>query len=394
MKHLNLSTVGLLSCVAFTSAAQADTPSTLGAALTGGQATVNGRAFYFNRNFDKPGVSDSRALVVGGIAKYETANYANTKLGLAYYGSHSLSFLVDRDDSKGSSLLQSDADDIALLGEAYLDFNVTGHQFKAGRQRLSTPLMNDHDLRMLPSSYEAVVYRNRQLTNSLVEIGHVTRYTGFASSLSKFDKQTADWGQDGLAYLYGETKLGTVALRAQYITPLEGSGVYEDFRYLDATAPLPFGEKTHVAAQLGATNYQLGDTSVMFGLRAGTTVGRFDLSTLYNQINDRAFKTVRSGIMYTDLQQGYGNYDPSWAWGAQASYRVNDDTSVRLAFVNISSDDIKLYKVDDFSETNLDINHKINKSTALRVRYSIKDQDKNSTREDRDDFRIILSVKL
>ncbi len=366
----------------------------LASALAGGKAELNGRLFHFNRSFDRPGVSDSQALALGGIAKYETAQLGNWQLGLAYYGSHSLSFLVDREDSRGSSLLKSDGEDIAMLGELYLDYSPAGHQLRIGRQRLATPLMNDHDLRMLPASYQAVVYRHRPGPDSLLELGHVERYSGFASTLGRFDRQTARWGEAGLGYLYGETRLGPAALRGQYIRGLEGSGQIEEYRYLDARLPLPFVPSGSVTAQAGQTRYPNGPSSTMFGLRADTRLDRFDIAVLYNQIRGQSYRTVQSGILYTDLQQGYANYDPSRAWGAQIAYRFNQAASLRLAHVEVASMDIDRYRVDDFKETNLDFNYRIDKNTSIRLRHSRKDQDRRSTREDRDDFRVILYFKL
>jgi len=391
MRKFALSTGVVLFMYAFMPiTAQAGEAPTLISALVGGKASLNGRLFYFNRDFDAPGVSNIEALAVGGIAKYETARFGDVQFGLAYYGSHSLDLMIDRDRGRGSALLQRDGDDIALLGEAYLDYQPGAHQFRLGRQRLATPLMNDHDLRMLPASYQAAVYRNRHWPGSLIEAGYVERYSGFASALGRFDRHVARWGDAGLAYVYGETKLGAAGVRGQYVTALEDRGQFNGYHYIDANLPLSVGEKSSITAQLGGTDYRQGSSATMFGLRAGTTVGRFDFSALYNQVRGNAYRTVQSGIMYTDLQQGYANYEPSHAFGAQANYRINDAASLRIAYVDVISQDIQRYTVDDFKETNLDFNYRFNKATALRLRYSIKDQDRRSTREDRDDFRVIL----
>ncbi len=54
-------------------------------------------------------------------------------------------------------------------------------------------------------------------------------------------------------------------------------------------------------------------------MKTGTTVGQFDLALMYNRIEGNRFRAVEAGPMYTDWQQGYGNYEPSDAVGVQVN---------------------------------------------------------------------------
>lgn len=364
---------------------------TITEALKSGTTTINTRVFYFNRGFDKPDVKDAEALTAGGIMKYESGSIGNFKVGLGYYGSHSLFNTIDREKAGGTSLLQSNGEDITLLGEAYVDFDTGTNQIKAGRQRLSTPLMNDHDLRMLPSTYEAIVYRNKSIPNTVIETGYVSRYSGFGSKLNKFDSQYLKWGTDGLAYISGKTKLENISLQGQYIETLDDTGIFNNYSYLDTKIPIHIGEKTYLKAQYGGTGYQTGKDSNMFGLKAGTSFGPIDAAIVYNKIENNIYRAVEAGPMYTDWQQGYGNYEPSDAVGLQLIYHPSSKASIKAGYVDVESKDGDSFNLDSYKEFNFDAKYRINKSSKVRLRFSSKKQDQNSNREDRNDFRVIYS---
>ena len=280
------------------------------------------------------------------------------------------------------------------MGEAYIDYDDGINQLKVGRQRLATPLINDHDLRLLPSSYEAAVFRNRSLPKTLLEVGYVTRYSGFSSKLSNFDDQDEKWGADGLAYLYAETTLSDISVKAQYIDALDNSGIFSDYSYADARFPLALGQKSFISVQYGGTGYQSGTSGHMYGVKAGTSIGSWDLAVLYNAITDNSFLAVESGPMYSDWQQGYGNYEPSDAYGVQVSYHPSPGWSLKTGFVDVQADEDDGYLRDIFTETYIDTSYKLNDYSNVRLRYSIKNQASNSTREDRNDFRIIYYISF
>lgn len=360
-------------------------------ALLNGQFSLNTRVYYFDRSFDKPDVEDAEAFTAGGIMKYESVSFHNFKIGIAPYGSFSLFNIVDRDKGGGTSILQPDGDDIAFLGEAYLDFDTGGNQIRIGRQRLATPLMEDHDIRLLPSVYEAAVYRNKSLADTILEAGYVSRYSGLGSKYSDFESPDAKWGEDGLAYIFAKTKLYNVAMRGQFIATLEDSGTYENYGYLDGNLPINVGHGSYIKGQFGVTGYQEGDTARMYGLKTGTTLFELlDIALLYNKIADNMFKVVEAGPMYSDWQQGYSNYEPSDALGGQLIFRPIEGASIKVAYVDVTSEDGDEFNLDSFSETDLDMQYQIIKAAKIRVRYSIKNQYADSDKESRDDFRIIF----
>ncbi len=127
----------------------------------------------------------------------------------------------------------------------------------------------------------------------------------------------------------------------------------------------------------------------MYGLKAGSSFGNVDLALLYNKIEDNPFKAVEAGPMYSDWQQGYGKYEPSDAVGMQMIYHPVSKASIKLGYVDVESKKGDSFNDDTFTEFNLDAKYKLSKASKIRIRYSKKNQDPSSNREDRDDFRII-----
>ncbi len=396
MKKILLSAIAVIAMTQSASAADS-----LGEALQNGKYSTSMRVFYFNRGFDAPSTADNAvALTAGGIVKYVSDDFKGLKVGLAYYGSHRLGGIYSRAEGSGTSILGRSGEDLNFLGEAYLEFNYNNTMIKVGRQQLSTPLIQNHDLRILPSVYEAAIIRNKDIANTMLEAGYIQSYTGFTSKDNTFNDYNTKWGESGLAYLsFKNSTIENLSIRGQYVIALAdedkaGNTVsVEDYRYLDAKYALKgIGNKTYIKAQYGGNAYADGDTSTLFGVKTGTTVGMFDLALLYDKISDNSFKAVESGPMYTDWQQGYGNYEASTAFGGQIVAHPMADLSLKVGYVDVSADEGNAR--DDFSEMNIDAKYKLDDNSKVRVRYSLKDQTDSSTREDRDDFRIIYYLNF
>ena len=382
---------------------------TLGEALKNGNYSTKARVFFFDRSFDKAGKDDAQALTAGGIMKYESGSFHGLKAGFAYYGSHRLGGLYSRDEGKGTSILGRAGEDLSFLGEAYLEYclcetGLTNTTIKIGRQQLATPLIQNHDLRILPSVYEAAILQNKDIVDTDIELGYIQAYSGFTSKDNKFKDQNAKWGEDGLAYVsVKNSSIDNLSIRAQYVQAVSdksdaGADIkVTDYKYVDAKYALPFGTKSYIKAQFGANTYQNADDSLLYGVKAGTTFGMFDVAVLHDTVADNAFKAVESGPMYSDWQQGYGPYEPSTAFGGQIIAHPMAGLSFKVGYVMVEADeDYRADKTftDDFTEMNIDAKYALTDYSKIRVRYSIKDQSDESDREDRDDFRVIYYLNF
>ncbi len=366
-------------------------------ALLNSKTSLDLRAFYFDRNFDKAGATDALAFTVGGIAKLETASFNGLQVGLAYYGNF-LPGLTDRDKATGTSLLgKVGNDDIAFWGELYGKYAFGSSSIQLGRQRLATPLANDRELRLLPTTYRAGVIRSQALASTHLEAGLITGSSEFSSTANGISDSAALWGKDGLAYVYVEnSSLPKLKTRWQYAWALDQANIKVlDYRYIDARWSLT--PDTSVEGQWAENRYQGAPASQVRGL---TVVSKFqyaDLGVVFNQIMHNAFRAINAGPLYTDWQQGYANYEPSQAWGAYVVLKPRSDLSLRLGAVKVGAREYSTR--DDYIENMLDANYTFNQAHRLRLRYSIKNQTDraytaNPTYPDRTDLRLIYSYSF
>lgn len=366
-------------------------------ALLNSKTSLDLRAFYFDRNFDKAGATDALAFTVGGIAKLETASFNGLQVGLAYYGNF-LPGLTDRDKANGTSLLgKVGNDDIAFWGERYAKYAFGKNSIQLGRQRLATPLANDRELRLLPTTYRAGVVRSQELDETLLEAGVITGSSEFSSTANGISDSAALWGKDGLGYVYVENaSLPKLKTRWQYAWALDQANIKVlDYRYIDARWSLT--PDTSIEGQWAENRYEGAPASQVHGL---TVVSKFryaDLGVVYNRIMHNAFRAINAGPLYTDWQQGYANYEPSQAWGAYVVLKPSADLAVRLGAVKVNAQEYSTR--DDYIESMLDANYTFNQAHRLRLRYSIKNQSDrayaaNPTYPDRTDLRLIYSYSF
>ncbi len=371
--------------------------SDLANALFASKTSLDLKAFYFDRNFDKVGAADALAFTVGGIAKLETGSFNGLQVGAAYYGNF-LTGLTERQKATGTSLLASQGnEDIGFWGEAYAKYSFGKNSLQLGRQRLSTPLANDRELRLLPTVYRAGVIRSQEVTDTHLEAGVITGSSEFSSTANGISDSSSLWGKDGLAYVYVEnSSIPDVKTRWQYARALDQLGIKVlDYRYVDARWSLT--QDTYVEAQLAENRYQSASAAHMHGLTAVSKFRYFDLGVVYNRIMHNAFRAINAGPMYADWQQGYANYEPSQAFGAYAVLKPYADLSVRLGVVKVVAQEYS--SKDDYVESQLDATYSFTSAHRLRLRYSFKNQmDRayaaNPTYPDRTDLRLIYSYSF
>ena len=417
-----------LIAVGLTAGVQAD--SAFEQAMQDGEFSFNTRTYFFQRSFDDPNKDTVKALVSGGIMKFESAPLHGAVFGAAYYGSHSLNLLDRTDDGGSTGLLKSDSSDYSLLGEVYLKYNRDDFQVTYGRQRLSTPLMNGYDIREVPTTFHGITAHYSGLNNTTIEAGKISSASG--RNEDTFSDQKGAWGTGGLAYVYVKTQAGPVDVRGQFINALEDDGTLDTLYYVDAKLALAnLGNQTYLKGQYGHTTYQSeqinaqdpsdnnktlidkgkfssDDSSTMYGIKVGTTVSIVDLAVLYNVIKDNNYNTINGSPLYSDWQQGYGEREPSSALGVQVIVHPMDDLSIKGGYVKVSEDRDPVNGVDlftdDYNEANLDIKYALSDAAKLRVRYSLKDQSKQADsrksitntvgRVDSDDLRVILQYNF
>lgn len=139
-----------------------------------GKASGQIRAFYIDRDY-APGANRD-GLSLGGYLKYETGSFAGFSAAAAFYTTNKLDKKSDVAAENDTTLFGPNGNNETYLGEAYLQYKNSNTSFKAGRQRLDTPLAGSDDARMLPSLFEAYVLSNTDLKDTTLIAAHVTKF--------------------------------------------------------------------------------------------------------------------------------------------------------------------------------------------------------------------------
>lgn len=134
-----------------------------------GKLSLKGRAYYFNRDFEKSGLQE--ALALGIWAVYESPEWRGLSVGLGGYTSQP--FLIDDPAHGGTGLLASGQKGFSVLGQAWLQGRMGSNALKLGRQILETPFINSYDVKMVPVTVEGAAFTNRGLKDLEIFAAHL-----------------------------------------------------------------------------------------------------------------------------------------------------------------------------------------------------------------------------
>ena len=304
---------------------------TLQSMFSDGNVSGNIREFSISRS-----VNDTRSAksdytrdgnAIGGFLKYETADYKGLALGAAFYTTNG--FLLD--DSKDDytkvdpTLFGKDNNNYSILGEAYLKYSYDNTTFKAGRQKLNTPLAGADDARMIPNLFEAYVLTNKDLDDTTILLAHVTKFAqgtfgraydggllAITSGYSSIDSrdQVGDFVNMG-TYALGKSTSGVSIASATYtgIKDLKiqlwdyyaydiVNAVYGEVSYkMDLGSIKPF-VATQIISESNIGDSYAGDLNgIYWGAKVGAKIDAFTAyvtysSTSSNDDNDDATKNA------------------------------------------------------------------------------------------------------
>ena len=137
------------------------------------------RTFYIDRKYEGTAGKDLHrdATAIGGHLKYETAEFNGVKLGAAGYTTHDVD--LNQHGIQDPSLLGTDYDSYSILGEAYLAYSFANlgskSDLKLGLQRYDSAMMGSDDTRMLPTTFEAYKFTNKDIDNLTINITHINK---------------------------------------------------------------------------------------------------------------------------------------------------------------------------------------------------------------------------
>jgi hypothetical protein len=143
------------------------------------------------------------ATAMGGIFKYELAEYRGFNVGAAAYISYDLPFASGK-GIQDSSELSSREGKYIEMGEAYLNYKYDNFSFRGGRQVIDTPLADSDDIRMIKNSFEAYIL-NYDYNGMKFMAGNIQNWNGYDAGLDNGWVKTGTKGVNfgGLSYAHG-----------------------------------------------------------------------------------------------------------------------------------------------------------------------------------------------
>lgn len=278
--------------------------SSIDEAFVAGKASGQIRAAYVSQ--DNEVDTDTYGTSIGGILKYETAEWNGLKLGVGAYVSQKLHFASgDVDEGKiNTDLFDMDGKSYAYVGEAYVDYTMDKLNLKVGRQQLDTPFADTDDIRMHPNTFEAAIATYTGLEGTTLVGGYVTRWAGYDSedtiSKEKF-KKLAD-GSNGAVVLGAiNESIENLALQGWYY----GADKVADLYYADAVYAIPFSETMglELSGQFAAfredediNGAKTGVSGKVYGIGAAFNAGALTVGAAYNKGSNKDGKAPPIGF--------------------------------------------------------------------------------------------------
>ena len=143
------------------------------------------------------------ATAVGGIIKYELAEYHGFNAGAAAYTSYDIPFASGEGDER-STEMSSDVGNHTDMGEAFVNYKYDVFNIRAGRQVLNTPLADTDNIRMIQNTFEAYV-ATYNIGGFELMAGNLQRWHGTDAGLELGWTETGTDGTNfaGVAYADG-----------------------------------------------------------------------------------------------------------------------------------------------------------------------------------------------
>ena len=140
--------------------------------LAGTQFIIKPRAYYMDRDRDKN--QDNVGFALGGAVQY-LSGWAFDRLQLRATG-YTSQDIYGPSDKDGTQLFLPGPEGFSVLGEANAVFRFTATDvLRAGRQLFELPYLNSSDSRMVPNTFEAVVFGNASTTGWAYVVGYVDK---------------------------------------------------------------------------------------------------------------------------------------------------------------------------------------------------------------------------
>ena len=244
------------------------------------------RAGY--QNSDISGDTDYTNTALGGKLHIETRSLSGISAGASIYTTN---VVFGNNEGEGIPFFDANNDSYTILGEAYLMGKWGNSILKIGRQEIDTPFLDTDDIGMVPNTYEAALFLNKDIANTTIILAHVERMAGVdaQNDPAKFeDIRDNDYVQiAGIEYEATEN----LALSGWYYNlknPITDNLIYADATYSD---------------QIGTMSYEMG---AQYAHRNLSNIGH-EHAHIFGAMADVSFENsgINIGVAYNTAQDNY-----------------------------------------------------------------------------------------
>ena len=274
---------------------------------------VSGQFRTLYSTYKNTNAPDTYATAVGGMLKYETAQYHGWSLAAAMITTNDIRTLSG-EGQKHNSELSGERRSYTEVSEAYIDYQYKTLQLRAGRQIFDTPLADSDDTFMVMNSFEAYTAFYTQKEWSVM-LGHFDRWQGVDADLDKGWIKTGKNGVSFAGLTYTNKFLDLNAWYYDFSNPSDEDLLNGDLAlanrslYTDISAHLYFKKDffLHLNGQyLLQKSYDNSDVAAnIYGLMGEVVYNKLGVRLAYNKAQKESgkesFVGYGGGGLYTSM---------------------------------------------------------------------------------------------
>jgi hypothetical protein len=282
---------------------------------------------------------------LGGSLGVKTDPLKGVSLRAKFYTTNAL-FGKDNE----AMFLSSDNSSYSIIGEAYIQADLSKTTIKAGRQRIETPYADSDDIGMVPNTFEGYTLVNRDIADTTVTLASLDKWSGIdADTPEKFNNMQNSHDAVLMAGIVYEGIENTTLQAWHY--ELDDA----DFNYFEA------GYETK-RFNLGFQYTDQDNDNTAFGLLAGVNIGDLVLTTAYNRVDGTVSNGFGSGPFFTSGEDHTIEIDEPDQEGVfvGAEYEI-DRLTLALTHANFTKGE---------NDTDYVISYAINENHSLDFIYS------------------------
>lgn len=353
------------------------------------------RSYFFQRDF-KGGTQDQESLAFGGILRASIHPYSSLMTVVSLYTSQGAG-LNDKTKDVYNLLAKDDNGrhkNYTALGEAYIDAGTESLRLRLGRQEMTTPWINRHDVRMTPQSFDAVVLAWKLTESDDLYFCHVTRMKYKTDTSAKAMSESAGFGDDEPVSCLGLEGQGRVDYK---FWAYRAYKMWDDlYLRLDYQPDSAFWYMNcRFLKRLSSDDSLAGDQDTWHaGISFGLTLGRLDLYAAHSRNGNRDILRKWGHDTTISNQVEVADRARELAWLLGMKYRPQSVPGLEFALSGciLNTPDSGSHQSPDRSEYNIDLQYRLvpwSERTSLRARHAWI-RETGAGAENRNDLRLYL----